>query len=145
MVSFITVLKKLMESGEEYRTGIGYPESKWTFQEFISKITDRIPELAGSGEREIEDTVLAAIDFAIENHCKAERVFERGPPGYVDYMRTVKLYSCHHPHLGRFYMLVEEVSDAQLGNWSFRFRLSKDAKELEEAYKEKLSALGVIF
>lgn len=145
MVSFVEIIKRLMEG--DYSTSTGHPNAPEEFEEFVREVKRRVPELRDKEDWEVESTVLDAIEWAINTSCKLVSDYNIGRGNYY---QTVELYECTHPEVGRFYLLrgIEEDGDAGYGYYGFF--LTRDRKRAEESYeeevrhiKEELEELGV--
>jgi len=135
VVSFVEIIKKLM--GGDYRTGTGYPGAREDMEEFVKKVLERVPELRGRDDWEVESTVLEAVDWARDKLCKKLRYaeVEAATPDYYEY---VAVYSCFHPEIGQFYLAMSEDEDAAGGSAHLGFILTKDKNEALRAYRETL-------
>ena len=134
MVGFPTIIKKLMEGS--YLTSTGNPESPTHFEEFVRSVKERVEELKGLPDEEVEKKVLVAISWAEENICKPHRTWSYSTEAgyYVD----ITLHSCSHPEIGTFYMLTSEEGYPDLGEYFFSFELTKKySSALDSFRKEK--------
>jgi len=137
MVSFVEIIKKLMEG--DYGTGTGYPGAKEDIERFVRKVFERVPELRGKEDWEVESTVLEAVGWARDELCKKLRYaeVEAATPDYYEY---AAVYSCYHPEIGRFYLVMSEDADAASGAAHVGFKLTKSRDEALRDYKEILSS-----
>jgi len=131
-MKFVNIIKRLMSGS--YETMTGHPDAPKRFEEFVKEIREKIPELAGKDDWEVEDTVLEAIDFARHKLCKPIRTAEYAPTG-INYYEGVAVYSCYHPSVGNFYLTVQEEEDGDTGYGFFGFTLTRDKREAMRLYK----------
>ncbi|RLE54210.1 MAG: hypothetical protein DRJ40_11405 [Thermoprotei archaeon] len=137
MVSFIDILRKLMEG--TYSTMTGSPDAPETFREFVEEIKVKVPELRDKDDWEVENTVLEAIDYARHKLCsqikKAEVV-----PATPDYYGGITVYTCYHPDIGRFYLVIDEEEDASSGYAHYSFTITKNRRKALREYEERIKA-----
>jgi len=134
MVGFPTIIKKLMEGS--YLTSTGHVDSPMHFEKLVKSVKERVEELKGLPDKEVEDRVLAAISWAEENICKPHRTWSYSTKEGGYYIK-VTLHSCSHPEIDTFYMLTSEKGDTLLGHHFFSFELTKKYRSALDSFREE--------
>lgn len=131
MVSYADIIKRLLPG--DYSTSSGNPLSPEHFEDFVRRVKEKVPELRGKEDWEVESITLEAIEWARDNICKELNFtdFSRPP----DFSESVGLYVCYHPEIGNFYMVVHEEMDAASASGYFGFLLTKDKERAKEDYR----------
>jgi len=132
MVSYIEIIKRLMEG--DYDTMTGHPDAPSRFREFVRAVRERVPELRAKEDWEVESTVLDAFEWAIESHCKLVRDYSVGRGNYYN---TVEMYACFHPEIGDYYIVKSEEADGDSGYGYVGYLLTRDRKRALETFKSE--------
>ena len=131
MVSFIEIIKRLIPG--DYDTMTGHPDAPERFKEFVEEVKSKIPELRGREDWDVESTVIEAVEWTIGKLCKPLRTREFTVP---DYSEFAGLYECFHSDIGKFYLVLNEESDAASGYGYLGFSLTRNRDEARETYRE---------
>jgi len=136
MVSFLEVIKKLIPGS--YFTSTGNPHAPEHMEQFVKEVKSKVPELADREDWDAENTVIEAVDWAINNICKSlDHRIKRG----ISCLREIGLFECFHPSTGKFYMVFDEETDADFGSWFFGFDLTRSREKAEKLFKELIEEL----
>jgi len=137
LVSFSTIIRKLMEG--EYSTSTGHPFAEEEFEEFVKEVKEKVEELRGLEDEEVEDKVLTAIGWAEDSICRTIYKW-RFIPEHGEYYLSISLMSCNHPETGKFYLVKREEANAMTGAWFYDFLLTRNYREALKSYSEKKRA-----
>jgi len=130
---YLKIISRLIDTGY-HGTSYGHPTAEEHFKSFVDKMRRYVPELRKLDPEDVEETVIDAINYASENWCRAESFFEHAPE--TGYYLGIGLFRCHHPELGRFYLVLREESNPDFNVHYFNFSLWKRIRDAEREYKE---------
>jgi len=134
----ITLIGRLTPGS--YTTHIGNITSPEYVEKFVKNVKERVPELAGKEEDEVESEVLNALSEVTDEACKLIDKWEKwGVSGGVH--DKVSLYECYHPSTGKFYISVLDWGDFSAGEGGISFFLTRDKGEARKDFRDTVKAL----
>ena len=132
MVSFATIIKKLVDGSYHVYTGKPLLEESFN-RALVEVVRKRIGEFKYRPPEEVKKRVVGSLDWARREICSKIYEYSREFGGR-DLKVDLTLYSCSHPATGRFYMVVEEAERAGTGEKYAEFFLTRDYSEALGVY-----------
>jgi len=132
------ILEELVEHQAEFSTGIGYPGAP-TPSDVIRDLREQGVELPEMPPDELEERIIYTIEDALDTFCKLKKFIEISD-STREHVEGAYLYSCRHPKLGRFFVVLDESKDAITGKSNYRAKFYRNEGDALRDFSESVES-----
>jgi len=136
-LSSVEIISRLLDV--DLHTSTNNPDAGKHLQEFAESVRERIPELAGLRDRDIEQTVLDAFEEVLHSVCELDKESKLQTVGGAT--MTAQLFRCSHPDVGGFYVVKSELGYETTGESHLFLYASKDHRKAYDSYRREVEAI----